>query len=127
MGLAALAMIALALLVAACGSGSTATTAGSTSTTAGSPATTSSGGATTVQVEMKSLKFNPASVTVNAGDTVVWTNADSAQHDVVADNGEFKSDLFGQGKTFSFTFAKAGTYPYRCTVHAGMTGTVIVK
>jgi plastocyanin len=45
---------------------------------------------------------------------------------VTADNGEFKSDNIGNGGTYSFTFDKAGTYPYHCTIHPGMTGVVIV-
>ena len=124
-----LVVLVAGLSVPACGgSSATTTTAGGVTTTVGGATTTSAGGGgSTVQVAMKNLKFDPATVTVKVGDTVTWTNEDSAQHDVIADNGEFKSDLFGKGETFSFTFTKAGTYPYSCTVHAGMTGSVTVQ
>ena len=98
-----------------------------TTTTAGGATTTAAAGGDTVQVVMKNLSFDPETVTVTVGDTITWLNEDAAQHDVIADNGEFKSDLFGKGETFSFTFSQAGTYPYHCSVHAGMAGTVVVQ
>jgi plastocyanin len=112
------------IILASCtsgGSGSSATT----TTSAGTGTTTGSG--TTVQVIMNNRSYDPATVTIKAGDTVTWVNQDAPQHDVVADNGEFKSDLFDKGGTFSFTFSTAGTYPYHCSIHPGMTGTVIVQ
>jgi plastocyanin len=112
------------IIVASCtsgGSGSSATT----TTSAGTGTATGSG--TTVQVIMNNRSYDPATVTIKAGDTVTWVNQDAPQHDVVADNGEFKSDLFDKGGTFSFTFSTAGTYPYHCSIHPGMTGTVIVQ
>lgn len=126
---AALVVLTLGLLTVACGGsgGTTATTAGTgtTATTAGTGTTT--GGAKTVQVIMSNRAYDPGTVTIKVGDTVTWVNQDAPKHDVVADNGEFKSDLFDKGATFSFTFAKAGTYPYHCSIHPGMTGTIIVQ
>jgi plastocyanin len=80
------------------------------------------------QVVMEGIKFNPASVTVSAGDTVTWTNDDSVGHDVTGDG--FKSGDPGamqNGDTFEHTFDKAGTFDYVCTVHPGMEGSVKVK
>lgn len=85
----------------------------------------SAGGA---KVSMEGIKFNPASVTVKAGDTVTWTNNDSVGHDVTGDN--FKSGDSGgmqNGDTFAQTFDKKGTFDYVCTVHPGMKGSVTVK
>jgi plastocyanin len=85
----------------------------------------SGGGA---KVTMEGIKFNPASVTVKAGDTVTWTNKDSVGHDVTGDN--FKSGDPGgmqNGDTFAQTFDKKGTFDYVCTVHPGMEGSVTVK
>jgi plastocyanin len=79
-------------------------------------------------VSMEGIKFNPASVTVKAGDKVTWTNKDSVGHDVTGDN--FKSGDSGgmqNGDTFSQTFDKKGTFDYVCTVHPGMKGSVTVK
>jgi plastocyanin len=93
-----------------------------------SPTTTSgASGAGGGQVAMKSFAFDPASVTVKVGESVTWTNNDSATHTVVADNGEFKSSDIAKGATFTFKFDKAGTYPYHCGIHPSMTGTVVVK
>ena len=84
--------------------------------------------------------YSPNSIEVTVGQTVVWTNDDSAFHTVTsgtagaADVGkEFDSGLTGptaltsKGKTFEHTFDRIGDYPYFCTLHPAMVGTVIVK
>ena len=66
---------------------------------------------------------------MKAGDTVTWTNEESVDHDVTADDGSFKSGRPGgmkQGDTYEHTFKKAGSFAYKCTVHPNMTGTVEV-
>jgi len=90
-----------------------------------SPETTAAGKGP--QVIMTNRAYDPQEITVKVGDTVTWVNQDAPKHDVVADNGEFKSSLFDKGQSFSFTFTKAGTYPYHCSIHPGMTGTVVVQ
>jgi plastocyanin len=114
-----LALVVLIFAALSCGGG---TSNGSESSTT---ASSSAGGS--AQVVMKDIAFDPQTITVNAGDSVTWTNEDSVSHTVVADNGEFESGQLGQGETFSFTFASVGTYPYTCTIHPGMKGTVIVQ
>jgi plastocyanin len=77
---------------------------------------------------MEGIAFNPAEITIKAGDTVTWTNEDSAGHDVTGD--AFKSGAaggIGNGDTFEHTFDEAGTFDYVCTVHPGMEGTVKVE
>ena len=76
-------------------------------------------------VEMTNFAFSPDTVTIAVGETVTWTNKDSAGHDVVGDL--FKSPSMATGETFTFTFDKAGTYPYICGIHPSMKGTVIVQ
>jgi plastocyanin len=76
--------------------------------TAASPA-----GAATIDVRITRTGFEPASVTITAGDTVRWTNRDSANHQVVSDTGAFVSPILGTNKSYSFTFENAGTYRYR--------------
>jgi len=78
----------------------------------------------TAAVTLANKAFSPSSVTIAVGGTVTWTNNDGA-HNVTANGGAFKSPTFSTG-TFKFTFAKAGTYPYNCTLHGGMNGTVTV-
>ncbi len=77
-------------------------------------------------VEIKGFKFVPSVITVKAGTVVTWTNVDSAQHSATADDKTFDSNLFDKGKSYSFTFAKPGTFRYHCSAHQYMTGTVIV-
>ncbi|GAB3975870.1 hypothetical protein GCM10029978_061130 [Actinoallomurus acanthiterrae] len=78
-------------------------------------------------VSIKSFAFGPASVSVKVGTTVTWTNQDEEPHTVTADGGAFRSPTLGSGKTFRFTFTKPGSYPYSCTIHPFMRGTVVVQ
>lgn len=84
--------------------------------------------------------YSPNPVEVAVGQTVIWTNDDTAFHTVTsgtvgaADAGQsFDSGLAGpnalisKGKTFEHTFDTAGEYPYFCTLHPAMVGTVIVR
>jgi plastocyanin len=78
-------------------------------------------------VTIAGFAFTPATITVPVGTKVTWTNQDSANHTVTADDGKaFSSGNIGSGATFSFTFATAGTFPYHCAIHSNMTATVIV-
>ena len=81
-------------------------------------------GATTV--EIANFAFDPVSVTVPAGTTVAWTNADAAPHTVTALDGTFDSGIFDPGGGFSWEFTAPGTFPYRCNLHPQMQGTVVV-
>jgi plastocyanin len=71
--------------------------------------------------------YVPDSITGSMGTTVKWTNNDSVVHDVTSKNNLFISGSMGPGATFSQTFQSAGSFPYYCTVHSGMTGTVTVQ
>ena len=83
----------------------------------------------TADVKIDNFSFGPASVTVAVGTTVTWTNRDDIPHTVVStdDPKAFKSKVLDTDEKFSYTFAKPGTYPYFCSVHPKMTGTVVVK
>ena len=106
--------------------------------------TTSSGGAavapaTGSTVAIQDSSFTPQTLTVKAGTKVTWTNNDSTVHDVTSTDGPgtdatttdlFSSGSMSAGQSFSYTFTKAGTYYYECTIHASMAtmhATVIVK
>jgi plastocyanin len=92
-----------------------------------------SGGGKTVDVSLKDIQFQPASVTVAKGGTVKWTNDDSLGHDVTKTGGpgpEFKSGDPGgmqAGDAFTQKFDTPGKIEYVCTVHANMKGTITVK
>lgn len=79
------------------------------------------------QVKIDNFSFGPQTVTVPVGATVTWTNADDIPHTSVSTDGVFKSKVMDTDEKFSYTFTKAGTYPYYCTIHPKMTGQVVVK
>lgn len=77
--------------------------------------------------------YIPASVTINAGDTVTWINLDTAAHTVTGGSpaegpsGVFDSSLVLGGAEYSFTFEESGSYDYFCMVHPWMVGDVQVN
>jgi plastocyanin len=82
-----------------------------------------------VEVKIDNFSFGPAALTVPVGTTVTWTNRDDIPHTVVSSDDPkiFKSKVLDTDEKFSFTFSKAGTYPYFCSIHPKMTGKVIVQ
>ena len=78
-------------------------------------------------VKIDNFSFGPQTLTVSVGTTVVWTNRDDIPHTVVSTEGVFKSKVRDTDEMFSYTFTKAGTYPYFCSVHPKMTGKVVVQ
>lgn len=79
----------------------------------------------TATVHMTDFSFKPDALTVQVGDTVVFQNDDDVTHNVSAD--AFKSGDIDGGKSWKYTFTKAGTYAYVCTYHPGMKATITVK
>jgi plastocyanin len=77
-------------------------------------------------VEMKGSTFQPGEVTVGVGESVTWTNMDPALHDAVADDGSWKTERLNPSQSASVTFEAPGSYPYRCTLHGPMRGTITV-
>ena len=71
-------------------------------------------------------------VEIVIGDTIVWKNADTAFHDITSGSetegpdGIFFSKPFAPGKSFTYKFSEIGHYPYYCTIHPWMEGTIIV-
>lgn len=87
----------------------------------------------TAEVDVRNNFFQPASVTIPAGSRVRWTwrNTSGVVHNVASMGPpSFPSSaaaISGDGSTYQHVFAAAGTYRYECTLHAGMTGTVVVQ
>ena len=73
------------------------------------------------------LAYSPNPITVAVGTTVTWTNADTATHGAVNDAGAFAGGRVGPGESISATFQTAGTVPYHCPIHSGMTGSIVVQ
>jgi plastocyanin len=82
-----------------------------------------------MEVKIDNFSFGPVTLTVPVGTTVTWINRDDIPHTVVStdDSKTFKSKVLDTDEKFSFTFTKAGTYPYFCSIHPKMTGKVIVQ
>ena len=77
-------------------------------------------------VSIVNMSFQPASLTINVGQTVTWTNNDTMAHTVTSDTGVWNSGTLNPGGSFSFTFTTPGTYTYHCAFHGSMTGTIVV-
>lgn len=86
-----------------------------------------SGQAAVTNVSIGDDFFNPASVTINVNDQVLWTWAGNIPHSTTSNTGLWDSGLIGHGSTYSHTFSAAGSFPYHCTLHAFMTGSVTVQ
>ena len=82
---------------------------------------------TSAEIKIDNFSFTPATITVTAGTTVSWINRDDIPHTVASDGKEFKSKALDTDEKFSYTFSKAGTYAYFCSLHPKMTGKVIVE
>jgi len=79
------------------------------------------------QVFIQNMAFNPSSITVAVNTTVTWFNKDGVAHTVTSNNGGFDSGNVAAGATYSFKFTTAGSFPYHCSIHANMNGTVVVQ
>ena len=80
------------------------------------------------QVNIDNFSFTPATLTVPVGAKVTWTNKDDVPHTVVSTTKAFPhSPAMDTDESFSYAFAKAGTYEYYCSVHPKMVGKVVVQ
>ena len=140
--LIALTMLAAAgALAAGCGSNNSGSGGASPATTAAPSGTSSGGGrayggptssaagitASGTAVTIDNFAFSPATLKVKVGQKVSWTNKQQGvAHTVTADGGTFDHPM-PSGATFSFAFAKTGTFAYHCTIHPSMHATIVVS
>jgi plastocyanin len=88
---------------------------------------TEEGNVVSIVANSVSNSYNPNPIEIKVGEIVTWINDNSSPHTVTSSNDStFDSDVLRRGETFSFTFDKEGEYPYFCTLHPSMTGTVVV-
>jgi amicyanin len=78
------------------------------------------------QVKIANFTFDPPTLTVKAGTTVTWVNADDIPHVVSEKDGKFRSSALDTDDKFSQTFSTAGTVEYFCAIHPHMTGKIVV-
>lgn len=119
-------ILSLTAFLAACGGGSDSTgplTSGGGGGGGGGPTPVA-----TNAVDIKGFAFGPASIKVASGATVTWTNSDGIAHNVTFDGAVVPaSGNFDAGSKAMAMPAAAGVYTYKCTLHAGMNGSVTVQ
>jgi plastocyanin len=81
----------------------------------------------TVFVDARDSFFRPDTVTIAVGLPVRWTNQGTVYHTIVSDSARWSSDSLAPTWWFEVRFDSAGTFPYHCSRHPGMTGTVIAR
>jgi plastocyanin len=140
-------IVGVLFILAACGGSTTTGTTTSSNPTATPTATvaapsptpttapTVTGKTMTVTITTDSsgsFTFSPKTLTISVGTTVVWKNMTGAPHTVTSDDGSsFNSGvanpIAAQGGTYQFTFTKAGTFSYHCSIHPFMKATITVQ
>jgi len=92
---------------------------------------TSAASAAVWPVSIAEFVFTPATVNIGQGDTVIWTNTGALRHSTTSGTGGIPDGIWNSGimdptATFSHAFPNIGSFPYFCSLHLGMTGTVVV-
>src|SRR5262245_55744686 len=78
-------------------------------------------------VSAKDDSFDPATLNVQVGTTVRWTNNGKHPHTITSNDGKWDSGDLAPGASYTVTFMTAGTYRYHCKHHKGMEGTIVVR
>jgi plastocyanin len=79
-----------------------------------------------VTVKIRNFKFEPANLAIAVGKTVQFINLDEEPHTATATDGAFNSKALDTNQTWNYTATKLGTYPYICSIHPFMKGTLTV-
>jgi len=91
------------------------------------PSVAAAGKPMTHTVIIDASRFEPETLSVMVGDTVVWVNKDLVAHTATAKRGAFDSGLIAPGKSWKYKLKRAGEFAYTCTYHSTMDGTLRVK
>ena len=121
--------LSLLAALAACG-GSGSSSSGGGSCTAGTAGVNLGGTPNTTIQATDSQTFSPASGAAGVGQVVQWTDNGSLMHTVTFDSANascLTDPALNPGSTWQVKFTQAGTYTYHCTVHPGMSGTIVVS
>ncbi|MFI5266657.1 MAG: cupredoxin domain-containing protein [Chloroflexota bacterium] len=79
------------------------------------------------QVRIQDFGFTPPTLNISIGTRLSWTNTGPSNHTITANDGSFDSSTIQRNATFNFTFSKAGTFAYHCSIHPTMLGTITVS
>src|SRR5213080_4914835 len=83
--------------------------------------------AAATEVSVDNFTFGPETLTVPVNSTVTWVNKDDVPHVIASNDGLFKSKALDTDDKYSYTFSKAGSYSYYCSIHPKMIGKVVVQ
>jgi plastocyanin len=120
------ATLGVAITLAACSGTSPGPGGGAT---AGAAPCTDSTGPTIVSAAVKGNTWTPSTVTAKVGDVITWTNDDGVAHGVALDDGScaMSGTIPGGGGARSLIFSVAGSFPFHCSVHSTMKGTITIS
>jgi len=91
------------------------------------PQSQGGGAGQTNTISIKNFAFSPSTLNIGVGDTVTWTNEDSASHKLASDSGtEISSNSINNRESYQHKFTTAGTYDYHCSIHPSMKGKIVV-
>tara|TARA_Y100000768_G_scaffold320812_1_gene256683 strand:- start:158 stop:3280 length:3123 start_codon:yes stop_codon:yes gene_type:complete len=84
---------------------------------------------TIYNINIQNMAFSPSTITISAGDIIIWTNLDNMGHTVTEDSSTpvFDSGIISNSQTYTLVGLGVGTYTYHCQPHPSMTGTIIVQ
>jgi plastocyanin len=118
----------ITLVISACSSsgGSAAPAASAAGAAAAGAACVEASGTGTVAVSIKDFSFEPSAITAKVGDTVTFSNTGAAAHNATLDAGGCATPNIEPGKADGLHFTAAGSYPFHCTIHTDMKGTITV-
>jgi plastocyanin len=124
----------LALSACASSTGGTAGPAASAPSAAPADSAPAAGGggcsesseAPAVTVNIRNFTFAPAEATAAVGETIGWTNGDSAPHTATLDDDSCGTGSITENATAGLVFDAPGTYPYHCNIHPNMTATITI-
>jgi plastocyanin len=123
----------LTLVLAACGSSSSSTApTGAPAASAAAPSAAAAACAVsttagTVAVAIKDFAFSPAQVSAKVGDVIAFSNGDSTAHTATLDDGSCTTGDIAPGTTSALVITAPGTYPFHCSIHTSMKGTITVS
>jgi plastocyanin len=83
--------------------------------------------AKTHTIAIQEMRFIPANLEVNVGDTVIWKNQDVVPHTATSDSKSFDSGEIKAGASWKYLAKKAGSYPYICSYHPTMKAELVVR
>ncbi len=78
-------------------------------------------------IAIANMAFSPATMTIAKGTTITWKNDDGVAHTSTSNSGAWDTGNISPGGSATTMFSTAGTFPFHCSYHPTMTGTIVVQ